>query len=1560
MASAALQLNDILFMDVAELKETCIAKGVDITDLHLKPELQSALIASQLSNGKDADAPPMPNDSLGLTDKTNFELQIKLKELELAYNRKREREREHEREREREREREHERIREHEREREREFERERMKHELAMKQADNGSGVPGVSGGSGKTKVQSAAQLLPSFTENDVENYFCVFEKTARTNSWPESIWAAVLQAKLCGKALKAFSEMNDVDVTDYKLLKGKILATYELVPEVYRKRFRSYVKRSNDTYSDFAHVLNMQFKRWLSGVDAYDDLERIKQALLIEQFCENVPSDLKMWLVDKGPKTLDEAAKLADQYTVMHKNDRNARSKDVGDDHKHKGYSDVNKTVDLRNTNKFKDRKDFQPKQRNHQWNDLFCAYCRKNGHTISSCEKLRHRNQYNQVRMTDSTSKMSESQSNGKSNNVSLVVSGMREMSEQMNETKLNEPHELLQPYCHIAWLTLKSIDKPIVILRDTGATRSLLSSSCVGVDDVEFVGKEEKVKGITSELVSVPLVHVHLRSNYLKGDFVVGLSDNLPAAVDMLWGNDLMLNSNDVSTVHVVTRSMTNKVQLDAAAVQGPVVSVPTNPPAQVDRLSGNVVHNDDLSDAFEMLYAVDDEPIDVNNVSAAVLSRLQRADPSLAKLFEQAKHVTNDVELAEDRIEYFIQNGVLFRKWRHRDDIAVEGNYLKQIVVPTQLRAKVLQLAHDLPMAGHLGTKKTLDRLLPLFFWPRVSAEVKEYCKTCSKCQLIGKSTAKHKAPLVLPPIIGVPFERISIDIVGPLPRTSSGKRFILTVMDHATRWPDAYALADHTAATVADTMMEYFSRYGFCQELLSDRGTDFMSDLFQCFTYKLGVKQIHCTPAHPQTNGIIEKFHACLKRVLKAYLNDFDGDWDKLLCYAMFAYREVPVVSLGLSPFEILFGTHVKGPLSLVYDEWLSEIDVSRPSAINIVQYMDSLRERLQNALSIVHENLNDAQCVEKAYYDRDARDRTYSVGQKVLVMLPVPGDALSVKYQGPYTVEKQTSPVDYLVRMPGTRRVLRVVHVNRMRPYHERQQYVNTVEQCDNDMNECEEFSVNDVMNDDELGEIPLSPCGIEKQGKVADMLHEKLKHLSDEKHAEMFDLLMKYEELYSDKPGKTNLAEHSIMLRSDAKPVQLRPYRMNPQMQRVLRIEIEQMLSDGLIEESDSEWSSPVVMVPKSDKTFRTCVDYRRVNDMTIIGNFPLPRIDDLIDKIGKSKFMTKFDLTKGFWQIPMDKASKDIVAFVTPFGRYTWNYMPFGLKGSNSTFEKTMCKALKGLEDFTGIYLDDIIVYDDTWEIHLLHVAVVLGRLLEYYFTLKLVKCEFAQSEVDYVGHCIGNGFVRPLEAKVQSLLDFPRPTNRKHVQSLLGLAGYYQRFIRCFSDIVAPLTDLLKKNKQFVWSDDCECSFQCLKARLASCPVLIVPDFAKQFVLFVDCSDVAIGACLAQSSNDDNLYKPVCYMSKKLNVHQKHYTTSEKEALALLTAVRSFRIYLYQKTIVFTDHSPLTFLKRMSKVNQKLLRWMLELEQYDLEIKHVKGADNIIADFLSRPAD
>lgn len=292
----------------------------------------------------------------------------------------------------------------------------------------------------------------------------------------------------------------------------------------------------------------------------------------------------------------------------------------------------------------------------------------------------------------------------------------------------------------------------------------------------------------------------------------------------------------------------------------------------------------------------------------------------------------------------------------------------------------------------------------------------------------------------------------------------------------------------------------------------------------------------------------------------------------------------------------------------------------------------------------------------------------------------------------------------------------------------------------------------------------------------------------------------------------------------------------------------------------------------------------------------------------------------------------------------------------MPFGLRNAPATFQRLMNRVVGGL-DGCAVYLDDLVVYSDTWEEHLSRVRSVFVRLAEANLTINLAKCEFARATVVYLGRVVGQGSVRLLRAKVEAIDQFPRPRTKKELMRFLGMVGYYRCFCANFSAVVAPLTDLLKTSSQFVWAPACQSAFERVKGLLSNAPVLAAPQWDKEFQLEVDASMVGAGAVLLQS-DAGGVNRPICFFSRKFNRHQVNYSVIEKEALALIWALQHFGVYVGSgPVVVFSDHNPLTFLSSLQAPNQRLVRWALFLQSYSLDIRHIRGVDNVVADALSR---
>ena len=643
-----------------------------------------------------------------------------------------------------------------------------------------------------------------------------------------------------------------------------------------------------------------------------------------------------------------------------------------------------------------------------------------------------------------------------------------------------------------------------------------------------------------------------------------------------------------------------------------------------------------------------------------------------------------------------------------------------------------------------------------------------------------------------------------------------------------------------------------------------------------------------------------------------------------------------------------------------GPLLLLKEKWLDE----DPEKISVLKYVATFKDRLFRAGQMAKRNLQESQSKMKVWYDRKAKSRCFEPGDRVLVLFPVVGNPLQAKYSGPYKVVKKISDTNYLVKTPGRRKETQVCHINMLKAYHEKPkpelvtlnnrlglESPTHSKDCVGQVAEKEEDTESEVRLENDQQPIKL------QNSQILNVLGTKLSHLPLVQRKELAEVITQYREVFPDVPSKTNLIEHDVDV-GDSAPIKQHPYRVSPMKKELLDKEVQYMLKNDIIEESQSNWSSPCILVPKHDGGFRFCTDFRKVNDKTKSDSFPIPRIADCIDQIGNAKFVSTFDMLKGYWQVPLTQRAREISAFVTPSGLYQYKVMPFGMKNAPATFQRMVNKLVRDIDGCEG-YIDDVVIFSDNWSDHIRQIERFFQIMREAKLTINLMKSEFGKATVKYLGHIVGQGRVRPLDAKIQTIAKFPIPTSRKELARFLGMAGYYRNFCLNFSDIAAPLTNLLSKKVKFVWTDDCQMAFDKVKLLLQKSPVLKSPDYEKPFKLIIDSSDVGTGSVLVQEASD-GLDHPVSYFSKKFLKYQKNYSVVEKETLGLVLALEHFDVYLGStpfKIKVYTDHNPLTFLKTMKNKNQRLVRWSLALQEYNLEIQHIPGSENVVADALSR---
>ena len=1414
--------------------------------------------------------------------------------------------------------------------------------------------LSGRSGGprSGAGGLGEHVKLTKLTETDDVEAFLTTFERVMTIGRVPEETWTLRLAPQLSGKALQAYAAVPTTDAAVYKKVKKAILRRYDISEESYRQRFRNERKKGGEAYGDLAVRLQDLARKWLVGCGS---VEEVVEKLVVEQLMATMPGELRVWVAERKPGKGEEAGRLADDYVQAR------RPLYAKPDSKRQEGEKKTSSVGGPETRK--------------------CHKCGAEGHLRRNCP------------VKDETTEGTTSAGSAGKRPVKCYNCG------NVGHISMNCPSKASY-FCKDGWgrsvARVGQVEGTAVsdILLDTGCTRTMVRRDLVP-EECLLPGEAVTILCAHGDMALYPLAKVRIEVEGVGMEVKAAVSESLPVAAllrtdtpqlgKLLHTNPLAVHTKGMDHALVTTRAQAQQKAVEEDQQQqkqddsgvkprplehqeqtGADADLGCGGPGLVEGKgkgggitdprgegaggevqviqggggNGRTVGGEFADDMFTIPREREkktrrskrEERRAYGLVRAKDGPRKQQGEEGLDLTLEQLRQLQETDNTLVGAVEgdwFSRKNGVLYRQWVERgqpEEAAVE-----LIVLPKQCRKTVLQLAHSIPLGGHLGKKKTADRILRRFYWPSLFRDVADFCRSCSACQKSGRRKVSV-SPMVPLPIISEPFRRMAMDIVGPLPRSRSGNRFVLVLCDYATRYPEAVPMRTVDAEAVADELVKVFSRVGIPEEILTDQGTNFTSKLLGELYRLQNIKALRTSPYHPQTDGLVERFNGTLKDMLRKTAQEDGKDWDKLLPYLLFAYREVPQSSTGFSPFELLYGWDVRGPLDVVKEQW----ETNPIGEESVVSHVLLMRERLEQMCTLVQGNLQEAQGRQKTWFDRKARERTLLPGDRVLVLLPTSTSKLLAQWYGPYQVLRRVGKVNYEVEMGDRRKKKRILHINLLREWHkpaESGYFVSEVE-------EGEEEIESSTWDGGERGELVVG------------------EQLNEGQTRELEELLHRYRDTLMEVPGCTSITEHRIET-GESTPIRLPPYRLPHAYREAVQRELEEMKAHKIIEPANSDWAAPMVLVKKKDGTLRLCVDYRRLNTTTRADAYPMPRIEDMIDQLGKAKYLTTLDLTKGYWQVPVAKRDRPKTAFTTPFGLFQFLRMPFGLKGAPATFQRMIDHLLQGLGEFTGAYLDDVVVFSVTWEEHMQHVEAVLTRLREAGLTAKPRKCQFGMAQCVYLGHVVGGGRVWVEESKVGAIQRMPRPHTKRDVRAFLGLSGYYRKFIPGYASIATALSDLTRKAQpeQVIWTADCEEAFGRLKTLLCSAPVLRAPDLENSYVLQTDASNRGVGAVLSQR-DADGCDQPVAYFSKKLLPREERYSTIEKECLAIKLAIQAFRVYLLGRHFtVQTDHRALTWLDRVKENNGRLTRWSLALQPFQFTVEHRPGTQNGNADGLSR---
>lgn len=425
-----------------------------------------------------------------------------------------------------------------------------------------------------------------------------------------------------------------------------------------------------------------------------------------------------------------------------------------------------------------------------------------------------------------------------------------------------------------------------------------------------------------------------------------------------------------------------------------------------------------------------------------------------------------------------------------------------------------------------------------------------------------------------------------------------------------------------------------------------------------------------------------------------------------------------------------------------------------------------------------------------------------------------------------------------------------------------------------------------------------------------------------------------------------------------------DTTVVRRKPYPLSRERKIWLQTELQTMLDAKIIRPSTSTFASPITIAPKEDGTYRLCTDYRLINRQTDLFPYPMPHIDDIINDTGGSTVFSCIDLTKGYWQVPLDEDYKKYTAFVTPFDLYEYNRLPFGWKNSGAWFQKIMDEVLRPFRGkFCAVYIDDIIIYSKSEKEHGVHLEQVLTALSQHGMKINFKKSVFFKDKVVFLGRVLDGRSKTTKQESVDRIANLDKPHDVHSLRVFLGLAGHFRAFIQNYAALTKCLTQLTRKDTPFTWTQACESAYQELLRRISSDPVLSLPDFSLDFELKTDASHYGTGAILYQRRKENpkgRQLSVVGYHSHTFSAQEINYTTTEKEALAVLLAARYFRPFIEGKRFVlFTDNQALSYLLTLSEPKGRIARWICELQQFDFQALHRRASDMTDADALSRLA-
>ena len=1350
---------------------------------------------------------------------------------------------------------------------------------------------------------------VPRWDDSDnPSEFFTTYEQAQTHNAVDKTAWGTLLPVYLTGKAKAAYFQLEPAVLSNYVEVKNQMLIALGDTPAEAGRKWWSTTRNSGEEIGAFAVRLRSIGMRMFDGADTRDEV--VERAVL-SRFLYLLPSECYTQVSAQKPKSSAEASRMVQEFEgtrAFAKRSQDRRT--YSNSYSSQGHSGRR-----------------EPTANNSSGSP----------NSGSSPNPTSSGQNQGQVSSPGNVAKGGSSSKNWRRERKPIVCYGCREPGHIRPDCP-NKVKRVSSPVQEISLdeslITACICGKEALMVEvDTGCDRTmvhadyipkgaLLEGTCV-------------LRGYQGHCKTHKLAKVTIGVGAVVDTLVVAVDENLEHAA--LLGKDLSWEVKS-EMLRLVKLAVDKKVEEEKRVSQSVCVTraqaIKAKEQEQADDLATEESECQParLGDIFEFHDSVfecdpvptqvedlevwpEDSDVDLPSLSVGqgdkgVLAKEQENDVSLGKALESAKKKEKDFSFMDGILVHEVDDGFVI---------------VQRIVAPSSRREQVLRAAHTNLTAGHFGYKRTLARIARYFMWPGMWKEVREYVRSCGGCQRAARNT-NARAPLQPLPVVSEPFTKVAFDIVGPLPRTTSGHKYLLTMMCLYTKYPVAIPLRRVDNETVLNAMIEVFSTYGIPKEILTDQGSVFTSKLTRLLCKTLHINKVKTSPYHPQSNGSLERWHACLKSMLRKAGGNLK-EWDCTLKYLLLAYRDSPHSVTGFSPFTLMFGREVKGPLEVLRTSW-SEGDGDECS---VSEWLVGVKLKMSEMAELVSDRERVAKTKMKEYYDKPAKVKQFDVGEMVLVRRPALHGKFERAWDGPFQVGKVVSPVTYLIQRPGHIGRSKVIHANLLRKWVTPVDSVHRVAFIQEEDGECQ------------------TPPGLRLAREDFVPSPEQEKSLQAVLHS--------FEDVLCSTPGRTKELLFGINT-GDHDPVCGPRWRIPPKWTEEVKKQVDELLKLGIIVPSVSPWAASVVTVKKKGGGIRICVDYRALNACTLPDPYLMPLIEEILDTLAPAQFISKIDLNKGFHQIPVKPEDAEKTAFCTPWGKFQFQVMPFGVRNGPATFQRLMDRLLHQDLDISRVYIDDIAVFSSSWEAHCKDIARVLGRLRQAGLTANVAKCQWGQTACEFLGHIVGKGKVSPADLKVKAVQEFVFPQTKRQVRQFLGLTGYYRRFIPKYSEHAYHLTEATKKlaPDKVKRTDALFAEFVYLKDCLCAMPLLTLPVPSDSFVLQTDASGVGLGAVLSVKRGEEEL--PVAFHSRKLQPREQRYSASELECLAVVDAVKHFGGYLIpQRFTVETDHKALIYLQTANHQNGRLARWALQLQPYDFTIRYRAGKDNGNADALSR---